>query len=73
MPQSEPPSFHVRFPPSLLKRIRIAAAENGQSVNSEIVARLEGSFVMSDRDRKILRSLLSDAISVLDKGSGKSS
>lgn len=68
MPKSEPPSFHVRLSPALMKRIKVAAIENGRSVNAEISARLEGSFEMSDPARQEIRALLSQAIEIVNTG-----
>ena len=64
--QTEPPSFHVRLPASLLKRLKIAAAENGRSMNAEIAARLEVSFDLNNAERERVRTLLAKAITVLD-------
>lgn len=68
MPKSEPSSFHVRLSPALMKRIRLAAVENGRSVNAEIFARLEGSFEMNDPARQQIKALLSRAIEIVDAG-----
>jgi len=37
--------FGLRMFPALRKQVEEAAAQNGRSMNSEIVARLEASFV----------------------------
>lgn len=66
MPKSEPSSFHVRLSPALMKRIRLAAVENGRSVNAEIFTRLEGSFEISDPARQQIKALLSRAIEIVD-------
>lgn len=71
MSQSNPPSFHLRLTPPLLKRIKLAAVENERSMNAEILARLERSFGDNDADRTKAIRLLSDAISLLDNSSGK--
>ncbi|TPN44423.1 Arc family DNA-binding protein [Mesorhizobium sp. B1-1-4] len=68
MPQSEPPSFHVRLTHALMKRIKLAAVENQRSINAEIAARLENSFDLDDGERQQLRAILTDARKVLDKG-----
>lgn len=36
--------YMVRFPPGMRDRIKAAAEENGRSMNSEIISRLEDSF-----------------------------
>lgn len=36
--------YMVRFPPGMRDRIKVAASENGRSMNSEIIARLEESL-----------------------------
>ena len=41
--------FGLRMLPALRKQVEEAAAQNGRSMNSEIVARLEASFVSDDR------------------------
>ncbi|HET7413418.1 MAG TPA: Arc family DNA-binding protein [Pararhizobium sp.] len=63
-----PPSFHVRLSPALMKRIKMAAAESERSINAEIAFRLENSFDLADGARQEIRSLLSDALSIIDKG-----
>ncbi|NGO50472.1 Arc family DNA-binding protein [Allomesorhizobium camelthorni] len=68
MPQPDKPSFHLRLTPALRKRIRVAAAENERSINAEIAARLERSFSPDDEDRSKAVRLLTDALSILDKG-----
>lgn len=40
----------LRLPEPLRDQIRNAAVENGRSINSEIVARLEGSFEQQEAD-----------------------
>lgn len=71
MPQSEPPSFHIRLSPALMKRIKLAAVENDRSINAELTARIEGSFEVSDSERRQLRAALTQALAILDKGSLK--
>ncbi|RUT99242.1 Arc family DNA-binding protein, partial [Mesorhizobium sp. M7A.T.Ca.TU.009.02.1.1] len=45
------PTFHARLPASLLKRLKIAAAEEGRSMNAEIVERLVKSFGLTAVER----------------------
>jgi len=66
MPQSEPPSFHVRLSASLLKRLKISAAENGRSMNAEIAARLEQSYELAAADRAKAAALLAQLQALLD-------
>jgi hypothetical protein len=49
-PSSKQDQFVLRFPSGMRDEIRIAAEENGRSMNSEIVARLSG-----DSERSMLR------------------
>lgn len=42
--------FGVRMPPALKDRVDAAAKEAGRSINAEIVARLEGSFLHVSAD-----------------------
>lgn len=67
MPQSDPSSFHVRLSPALMKRIKVAAAENERSINAEIAARLDDSFGVTNEERQKLRTLLSEATRMLGK------
>jgi len=39
-----PRALNVRMPPQLKERLREAAAENGRSLNAEIVQRLRASL-----------------------------
>ena len=71
MSQSDPLSFHVRLSPALMKRIKLAAVENERSINAEIAARIEDSFEISASERRQLRSALTEAITILDKGGNK--
>jgi len=64
--QSEPPSFHVRLPAALQKRLKIAAVESGRSMNAEIVARLLLSLEITDSERTEIKALLAKALAVLD-------
>ena len=50
-----------------MKRIKLAALENDRSINAEISSRLENSFDLADNDRREIRSLLTDAIAVIDR------
>jgi hypothetical protein len=51
---------------ALMKRIKIAAAENDRSINAEILARLEGSFNLASTDRQELRTLLAEAMAIVE-------
>lgn len=68
MPQSEPPSFHVRLSASLLKRLKVAAAQNDRSMNAEIATRLEQSFELAGADRSKAAALLAQALAILEGG-----
>lgn len=61
----------LRLPTQLKKLAKIAAAENERSLNEEIVARLKRSFGHDDKDRQRAARLLSEALSIIDKGGGK--
>lgn len=63
------PTFLTRLPPDLLKQIKISSAENGRSMNAEIVARLRRSYSDDDEDRQRTVRLLSEAIAIMDQGS----
>lgn len=43
-PKQEPP-YGLRMPPDLKARVKAAAEANNRSMNAEIVARLENSFL----------------------------
>lgn len=62
------PTFHIRAPAKLLQKIRIAAAQNGRSVNEETVARLERSFGDDDEARQRAFRLITEGLSFIDKG-----
>ena len=47
---SNVPPFGLRMLPELKERIAVSAADRGRSMNAEIVARLESSFVVEDSD-----------------------
>ncbi len=51
--------YMVRFPPGLRNRIKEEAEKSGRSMNSEIIARLEASFLFSDTDAEF-QSVLAD-------------
>lgn len=70
MPPQDRLTIHIRVSPSLLKRIKVAAAEGERSMNAEIAARLERSFGPEDEDRRAVAKLLTEALSIVDKGSG---
>lgn len=65
-----PPSdVKIRIPATLKKRLKIVAAENGRSMNAEIMARIEQSLDLTDTERSKALALLAQAMSIL-KGSG---
>ncbi|BCH20213.1 Arc family DNA-binding protein [Mesorhizobium sp. L-2-11] len=68
MPPQDRTTIHIRIPSSLLKRLKLAAAEGERSMNAEVAARLERSFSADDEDRVQAVKLLTDALSILDKG-----
>ncbi|RWL21949.1 MAG: Arc family DNA-binding protein [Mesorhizobium sp.] len=68
MPPQDRTTIHIRITPSLLKRLKIAAAEGERSMNAEVAARLERSFTDDDDNRVIAVRLLTEAASILDKG-----
>jgi hypothetical protein len=49
--------FGLRMFPALRKQVEEAAAQNGRSMNSEIVARLEASFVSGGQEYEMDRIL----------------
>lgn len=59
----------IRISDSLKKRLKITAAENGRSMNAEIVARIEQSFDLKAGDRGQAVALLAQAMTILEKGS----
>ena len=65
MPQERLTS-HIRFSRDLKKRLKVAAAENGRSLNEEVVARLELSFEFKDEAREKLKKLLVEAVALVD-------
>ncbi|MER8380677.1 Arc family DNA-binding protein [Mesorhizobium sp. M1399] len=64
------PSFHVRLPAAMQKRLKMAAAENDRSINAEILARLERSLELDAADLGQALALLKQATVLLEKGSG---
>lgn len=68
MPPPERLTIHIRLSTSLLKQIKITAAENERSMNAEIAARLERSFGPDDEGRRAAVKLLAEALSILDRG-----
>ncbi|TIP70359.1 MAG: Arc family DNA-binding protein [Mesorhizobium sp.] len=70
MPSHDDPSFHLRVPPPLRKLIKLSAAANERSMTEEILARLERSFSSDDEVRSRAVKLLTEALSILDKGKG---
>lgn len=66
--QPDHPSFHVRLSAALRKRLKVAAAENGRSLNQELVTRLERSFDLTETERETLQALLRQAQAVLGGG-----
>lgn len=65
---SHTPSFHIRLPVALQKRLKIAAAENNRSINAELLARIERSFELEATDRGRAVALLAEAMALLEKG-----
>lgn len=65
MPQSD---VKLRMPDALKKRLKIVAAENGRSMNAEILARIEQSFELPGTERGKAVALLTEALAVLEKG-----
>jgi plasmid stability protein len=66
---SQLPSFHVRLPAALKKRLEAVAAANNRSINAELQARLERSFDLDAADRGKALQLISEAATLLQKGS----
>lgn len=84
MSQPDPPSFHLRLPPSLKAQLHAARGRN--SLNREIIERLERTFdpdpalrfaeilrpflaAMDDDDQEKLVILAASAIEIFAKGS----
>ena len=57
---------HIRLTPALKKRLKVAAAENGRSLNEEVVSRLEGSFELDGEQRARVKALLGEALAALE-------
>ncbi|TGQ69545.1 Arc family DNA-binding protein [Mesorhizobium sp. M00.F.Ca.ET.186.01.1.1] len=68
MPTENRLTIHIRLTPSLIKQIKVSAAESGRSMNAEIAARIERSFSTDDADRMRVSDLLAQALAILDKG-----
>jgi len=66
MPKTDRLTSHIRLSPALKRRLKVAAAENGRSLNEEVVLRLEGSFEVNSSQRGRLKELLGAALSELD-------
>lgn len=62
------PSFHLRLPVGLQKRLKRSAIDNDRSLNAEILARLERSYSDDESDRAQVAKLLAEALGLLDKG-----
>lgn len=61
-------TLHARIPASLMKRLKLAAVENGRSQNSELLARLAATFELDGPDRIKVAALLSEALAIIEKG-----
>jgi hypothetical protein len=59
---------HIRLTPGLKKRLKIAAAENGRSLNEEVVVRLEGSFDIAAGERSAVVAQLKETLRLLEEG-----
>ncbi|MCZ8545039.1 Arc family DNA-binding protein [Mesorhizobium qingshengii] len=68
MPKTDRLTSHIRLSSALKRRLKVAAAENGRSLNEEVVLRLEGSFEIDASQRERLKLLLANAQAVLDGG-----
>ncbi|TIV36350.1 MAG: Arc family DNA-binding protein [Mesorhizobium sp.] len=60
-------TLHARIPASLMKRLKIAAAESGRSQNGELLARLAASFDLEPADRAKALALVNQLAAVLEK------
>lgn len=56
----EDPQLKIRLPLELKEKITESAAEYGRSINSEVVARLEQSFELSERQAVIEQNHLNN-------------
>ncbi|TIL53808.1 Arc family DNA-binding protein [Mesorhizobium sp.] len=68
MPQSD--DVKIRMPPEMKKRLKKIAADNGRSMNAEIMARIEQSFELAGGDRAKAVALVAELKTILEKGSG---
>ncbi|KQU77735.1 hypothetical protein ASD12_18215 [Mesorhizobium sp. Root102] len=68
MPPPDRLTIHIRLSPSMVRHLKIAAADSGRSMNAEIAARLDRSFSPGDDDRRRAAGLLAEALAILDKG-----
>ncbi|RWI96064.1 Arc family DNA-binding protein [Mesorhizobium sp.] len=60
-------TLHARIPASLMRRLKIAAAENGRSQNGELLARLAASFELEPADRAQALALATQLTALLEK------
>ncbi|TIL36187.1 Arc family DNA-binding protein [Mesorhizobium sp.] len=68
MPQSD--DVKIRMPPEMKRRLKSIAADNGRSMNAEILARIEQSFELAGADRAKAVALVTELKTILEKGSG---
>lgn len=68
MPQSD--DVKIRMPPEMKRRLKSIAADNGRSMNAEILARIEQSFELASADRAKAVALVTELKTILEKGSG---
>ncbi|AEH88161.1 FitA-like ribbon-helix-helix domain-containing protein [Mesorhizobium opportunistum] len=61
-------TIHIRLTASLVRQLKVSAAESGRSMNAEVAARIERTFSADDADRKRALGLLAEVIAILDKG-----
>lgn len=86
MSQPDPPSFHLRLPPTLKAQLQASRGRN--SLNREIIERLERTFepdpalrfaeilrpmlaALDDDDQEKLITLAAHAVEILAKGSAR--
>ncbi|RWN78043.1 MAG: Arc family DNA-binding protein [Mesorhizobium sp.] len=67
MPQSD--DVKIRMPPEMKRRLKKIAADNGRSMNAEIMARIEQSFELASGDRAKAVALVAELKTILEKGS----
>ncbi|RWF49946.1 MAG: Arc family DNA-binding protein [Mesorhizobium sp.] len=60
----------IRMPPEMKRRLKKIAADNGRSMNAEIMARIEQSFELAGGDRAKAVALVAELKTILEKGSG---